>query len=504
METGSGGSFEDLSLVESVSAVGPLGLGEVRVGVRAAGLNFRDVLISLGMVPGEAFVGTEGAGVVLEVGPGVEGLAVGDRVMGMLVRGFGPVAVTDRRSLVKMSDGWSFAQAASIPTVFLTAYYGLVDIAGLGSGDRVLVHAAAGGVGMAAVQIAQHLGAEVFATASQGKWESLRALGLDESRIASSRTLEFKDRFLEQTDGEGVDVVLNSLANEFVDASFELLVREGRFVEMGKTDIRDRDEVATDHPGVGYTAFDLREAGHDRVQQILCELVGLFERGVLEPLPVSAWDVRRAPEAFRFMSQARHTGKIVLTLPAPIEAQGTVLITGGTGGLGSLVARHLVVESGVRSLVLVTRRGLDAPGAPELQTELESLGASVRVVACDVSDRDAVRGLLEQVPTEFPLRGIVHAAGALDDGVIGSLTEERVDRVFAPKVDAAWHLHELTSHLDLSMFVLFSSAAATMGSPGQGNYAAANSFLDALAEYRRAHGLAGASIAWGYGSRPAR
>jgi NAD(P)-dependent dehydrogenase (short-subunit alcohol dehydrogenase family)/acyl carrier protein len=177
---------------------------------------------------------------------------------------------------------------------------------------------------------------------------------------------------------------------------------------------------------------------------------------------------------------------------------GSVLITGGTGGLGALLATHLVTEHGVASLILASRRGLDAPGAAELQRELEQLGSRVLVVACDVSDREALRGLLEQVPAEFPLRGVVHAAGALDDGVIGSLTSERVERVFAPKVDAAWHLHELTGHMDLSMFVLFSSAAATMGSPGQGNYAAANAFLDALAAHRRAHHLPGISIAWGY------
>jgi polyketide synthase 12 len=175
-----------------------------------------------------------------------------------------------------------------------------------------------------------------------------------------------------------------------------------------------------------------------------------------------------------------------------------VLITGGTGGLGGLVARRLAVEHGVASLLLASRRGIEAPGATELQQELESLGARVGIVACDVSDREAVRALLEQVPAEFPLRGVVHAAGALDDGVIGSLTAERVERVLAPKAKAAWHLHELTQDLSLPMFVLFSSAAGSLGSPGQGNYAAANSFLDSLAAYRRARGLAGSSIAWGY------
>ena len=208
----------------------------------------------------------------------------------------------------------------------------MVDLAGLKAGERVLVHAATGGVGMAAVQIAKYLGAEVFATASPGKWDTLRALGVEESHIASSRTLEFKERFLGQTDGSGVDVVLDSLAGEFVDASLGLLVNGGRFIEMGKADVRDPEGVAEECPGVSYRAFDLLEAGLDRVQEMFCELCALIEHGELRELPVISWDMRRAPEAFRFMSQARHVGKIVLTAPRGIDPQGTVLVTAAPGG----------------------------------------------------------------------------------------------------------------------------------------------------------------------------
>ena len=498
LAAGVGGSLEDLSLVSSPEAGEPLGFGRVRVGVRTGGLNFRDVLIALGMYPGEGTVGSEGAGVVLEVGPGVEGLAVGDRVMGLLGSGLGPVSVTDHRLLTVMPEGWSFAQAASVPVVFLTAYYGLVDLAGLRSGERVLVHAATGGVGMAAVQIAEFLGAEVFGTASPPKWQTLRSLGLDEAHIASSRTLEFRERFLDESGGRGMDVVLDCLAGEFVDASLELLPDGGRFIEMGKADIRDREEVADRFQGVSYRAFDLIEAGPERIQEMLGELVGLFESGVLKPLPVRVLDVRRAPEAFRFMSQARHTGKIALSVPSSvIDPDGTVLVTGGTGTLGALVARRLVSGHGVKHLVLASRRGSQAQGADELRAELESCGARVRIAVCDVSDRDDLARLIDSIPKEHPLRGVVHTAGVLDDGVIGSLTPERVERVFAPKADAAWYLHELTQQMDIQAFVLFSSAAGALGSPGQGNYAAANAFLDSLAAHRRAQGLAGSSLAWG-------
>ncbi len=499
LDLGGAGTLDSLDLVPAPQALEPLLPTQVRVQVRAAGVNFRDVMVALGLVPvhDPREMGGEGAGVIVEVGAEVRDLAVGDRVMGLLPTAFGPLSVADERQLVRMPAGWSFAQAASVPIVFLTALYGLVDLAGLQAGERLLVHAAAGGVGMAALQLASHLGVEVLATASPGKWDALRALGCAEQQIASSRTPEFRERFMQATAGEGVDVVLNSLARELVDASLDLLPRGGRFVEMGKTDIRDAGEVARERPGVIYRAFDLPEVEPERLAQMLAELADLFERGVLRPLPVTAWDVRRAPDALRFLSQARHIGKVVLTFPPPSAPEGTVLITGGADGLAGLLARHLVAERGVRSLVLASRRGADAPGAPELRAELESLGAQVVLAACDVAERDEVERLLALVPDELPLAGVVHAAGVLDDGVVGSLTAERLDRVLTPKVHGAWHLHELTKDLDLVDFILFSSAAGTFGGPGQGSYAAANVFLDALAAQRRAQGLPAVSMAWG-------
>jgi polyketide synthase 12 len=350
---------------------------------------------------------------------------------------------------------------------------------------------------MAATQLARHLGAEVFGTASEAKWGTMRELGYDAEHTASSRTLGFEQKFLTATGGRGMNLVLDSLANEFVDASLRLLPNGGHFLEMGKTDVREPARIAADYKGVHYKAFDLMVVDPELIQAMFAKLVKLFEDGALQPLTFSSWDIRKAPEAFRYVSQAKHVGKVVFELPHGFDPDGTVLITGGTGALGSMVARHLIERHGARHLLLVSRQGEDSPSAKRLSVELELLGAEVTLAACDAADLEGMRRVLDRISAKHPLTAVFHTAGVLDDGVIASLTPERIDKVFRPKVDAARTLHELTAERELGAFVLFSSIVGVMGNAGQGSYAAANAYIDALAARRQASGLPAISLAWG-------
>ncbi|MBO2456939.1 type I polyketide synthase [Actinomadura violacea] len=470
------GTLDGLALVPCPEAAAPLEPGQVRVAVRAAGVNFTDVLVGLAMVPGAAEMGSEIAGVVLETGPGVTGTAAGDRVLGTVSGGFGPVTVADARLLARFPESWSFAEAASVPMAAAAAWYALVDLAEARPGGRLLVHEAAEAVGMAAVAIGRHLGLEVFGTADPAKHGALVSLGLGADHVASSRTAEFEEAFLASTGGAGMDIVLNALAGELTDASLRLLPRGGTFLELGKTDVRDADRVAADHPGVTYRPFDTGDAGRERFGEILAHTVALLAAGDLPMVPVRAWDVRRAPEAFRYLSQGRHVGKIVLTVPpdpAAPRKPGTVLVSGGRA---APLARPLASTGRAARLVLACREGPAATGLPHLAADMAASGTAVQVTACDPADRDALAALLTNA--EAPLTGVVHAA-------------DRPTGAVDPVDETAWNLHALTRGNDLELFVLVTSAGETIGG-GDGTAACA----EALAAQRRSAGLPATALVW--------
>ncbi len=486
--------------------------GEVEIEVKAAALNFRDVLISLGMLreyyaaslgiehAADVRLGFDCAGVIVAVGEGVSAFKVGDEVVAAHPGIFASHATLSHEVVAHKPSDMDFEAAAGLPTAFLTAYLGLHAMAQLKRGERVLIHSGAGGVGQAAIQWAQHVGAEIFVTASPGKWTFLQAQGV--AHVMNSRTLDFADEVMRLTGGEGVDVVLNSLSREVSEKSLALLRPGGRFVEIGKLGVLEPEHVARNRPDVAYHTFDLNlllTSDPTVVPNTLSVLRPLFEQGKLRPLPQTVFPVQEVVAAYRYVQQARQIGKVVLQFggpPAPaVRADGSYLITGGLGALGLAVAGQLV-RAGARHLVLAGRRAESGAGAAAVAA-LRAAGAAVHVVPADVAEGEAVAQLLAVCQGAAPLRGIVHAAGVLDDGVVERQTAARVARVLAPKVRGAWHLHAQTAGLPLDFFVCFSSMASLVGSPGQSSYAAANAFLDGLAHHRRAAGLPGLSINWG-------
>ncbi len=481
--------------------------GEVEIQVYTTGLNFRDVLNALDLYPGtQRPLGMECAGRIVAVGAGVTRWRVGDEVVAFAIGSFRSFVTTRSDWVALKPEQLSFEEAATIPIPYMTAYYSLHHLAKIKAGDRVLIHAAAGGVGLAAVLLAQRAGAEVFATAgSQAKRDFLRSLGVQ--HLMDSRSLDFASQVMDCTGGRGVDIVLNSLSGEFIAKSLSVLATGGRFVEIGKIGIWDQTQVEQSTRDASYFVFDLgREARSNSAEigEMLCALMEEFRQGILRPLPHRVFPIQEAISAFRTMALAKHTGRIVLTwqqrrmetYTGGFHADRTYLITGGRGGLGLQLAQWMV-EHGARHLVLV---GRSAPTEAVRRTvgELEQAGARIMFAQADVSQAEQVADVLTEIARSMPpLRGIVHAAGLLDDGVLARQNWERFARVLAPKVQGAWNLHTLTLSIPLDFFILFSSTAALLGSPGQGNYAAANAFLDGLAHYRRAQGLPSISINWG-------
>ncbi|MFV8315907.1 sulfolipid-1 biosynthesis phthioceranic/hydroxyphthioceranic acid synthase [Mycobacterium sp. 23] len=495
------------------------GPGEVEVAVGASSINFADVLVTFGRYQTadgqQPQLGTDFAGVVTAVGPDVTDLKVGDRVGGLSASGCWATFVTcDARLATPIPDALTDAQAAAITTASATAWYGLQDLARIRAGDKVLIHSATGGVGQAAIAIARAAGAQIYATAgSESRRELLRDMGIE--HVYDSRSVKFAEQIRNDTDGYGVDIVLNSVFGAAQLAGIKLLARGGQFVEIGKRDIYGDTKLGL-YPfrqNLSFHGLDLgllSATDPGAVRELLTTVYNASAEGVL-PIPEStSYPLADAATAIRVMGAAEHTGKLILEVPhagrssvvlPPEQSQafrsdGAYIITGGLGGLGLFLAEKMAAAGAGR--IVLSSRSAPSEKASETIELIRSIGSDVVVECGDIAEAGTAPRLVSAATaTGLPLRGILHGAAVVEDATLPNITDELIQRDWAPKVDGAWHLHEATQGHELDWFCSFSSAAALVGSPGQGAYAAANSWLDAFTHWRRAQGLPATSIAWG-------
>jgi acyl transferase domain-containing protein/NADPH:quinone reductase-like Zn-dependent oxidoreductase/surfactin synthase thioesterase subunit len=496
-----------------------LGEDEVEIAVQAAGLNFKDIMNAMGILSEQAAagglasnrLGLEVAGRLMRVGARIKHVLAGDEVIARVSDGFSGRVIAPGHCVVKKPAGLTPQEAASVPVVFITAWYALCQLARMARGETVLIHSAAGGVGGAAIQLAQRAGAIVIATAgTKEKRAYLRQLGIQ--HVFDSRSLDFYNQVMEVTAGRGVDVVLNSLTGRFIAQSLKCLAPFGRFVELGKADIYRNGKLNLERLGenISYFVVDVDRLAAQKPElhrQILTEVVGLFERGELKPLEITEFPISKLPAAMKFMTRAAYRGKIVLnmendrvrTLPPKAVAfrpDRCYLITGGAGGFGLEVARWMA-SRGARHLVLLSRSGCKSAADRAAVEAMQDQGVRVVMAQADLTNPDAVEQIVKRFDSDLPpLAGVIHGAAILDDASLSTMDMARFERVFDPKALGAWHLHQATlaAGINLDFFLMLSSISSVLGLNGQVNYAAANFFQDSLAQYRRQRGLPATSI----------
>jgi len=506
--------FEPLDRVEP-------GAGEVEIRIHQSALNYKDLLKVDGRIHPGAYedtfngsdFGMECAGVVVRSGPGGR-FQPGDRVVAILRRGFRTYATIPENFAISLPGGLGM-EAAAIPVVYLAAYYGLARIARLQAGERVLIHHATGGLGLAAIEIARWIGAEIFATAgSDEKQEHLRRLGI--RQVFSSRTLDFGQQIRAATENEGIDVVIGAQTGQAMHVSLSLLRTGGRYVEIGKKDIAEDNGLPLRpfNRNVIFASVDMDRLAKERpemTRELLKTIFDHFARGDFQPGPVRVFPAAQVREAFEEMARSRHIGKLavdfsqgevdVVAEPRAeqvIRRDGCYIITGGTSGFGAATARWLA-SRGAGRIVLASRSGDRAPGVADAVRLLETLGAEVEVCAVDVADPAQVRSLVERCRSgSFVLRGVIHGAMVLDDAMMRDLTAARFRKVFLPKVAGALNFADALAEVSgLEFLVFYSSISALIGNRGQTGYVAANAALDGFARHLRARGMPAISINWG-------
>jgi phthiocerol/phenolphthiocerol synthesis type-I polyketide synthase C len=507
----------DALRVHAVKRIPP-GADQVEVRVVAAGLNFSDVLKAMGVYPGldgaAPVIGGECVGFVTAVGAGVDSVEVGQRVIAFGPGTFGSHLTTLADLVVPVPDALPEGEAAAFGIAYLTAWHSLCEVGRLSPGERVLIHSATGGVGLAAVSIAKMIGARIYTTAgSDAKREMLSGLGVE--YVGNSRGVDFADEILDVTDGYGVDLILNSLPGEAIQRGVQILAPGGRFVELGKKDVYADANLglAALAKSASFAVVDLDlnlKLQPARYRHLLQHILGHVSDGKLQVPPVTEFNLHNAVDAFRLMASGRHTGKIVVSIPVDgsieavaslppqplVSSDGGYLIVGGMGGLGFVVAQWLV-EQGA-GLVVLNGRSAPSDDVRAAIAEMNAAGCRIEVVTGDIADPGTAGRLVQAVEDAgFRLAGVLHSAMVLDDEVVLNLSDSAALRVFTPKVTGSWRLHQATAHLDVDWWLTFSSVASLLGAPGQGAYAAANSWVDGLVAYRRSLGLPAVGINWG-------
>lgn len=498
--------------------VAPFALGdiEVEIDVKAAGLNFKDVLNLNGLLSEESVVGglvgsqlgLECSGVVSRVGKSVTHVKAGDRVLAFSPNSFAGKVVTPKHCVEKIPEHLSFEEAATITLVYLTAYHCMFNLGQMDEGERLLIHSATGGVGLAAVALAQLRGIEIYATAgTEAKRNLLKKMGV--KYVYDSRDIAFHDEIMRDTNGEGVDLVLNSLSGKAIIQSIKCLRPFGRFVEIGKTDIYNDMSLQLKRFGdnLSYFAVDIDRLMAQRPKKaakLFRSVIELFELKGLKPHPYTSFKINNIRDAIDFIAKGKHIGKVVLSMedqevtaiPAEqiqFSEERSYLITGGASGFGLELAKWMA-EKGAKHLALVSRSGPKSDYDRGWIEQLEKDGVNVMVEKLDLSSLDEVQKVINKVNDVAPLAGIMHGAAVLQDSTIQKMDKALFEKVFVPKAMGAWNLHLASQMLNLDFFISLSSISAVFGLPGQANYSSANNFLDKLVAYRKSKGLRAQSV----------
>nr|ALQ32923.1 putative polyketide synthase [Fusarium redolens] len=503
------GLLKTIRFVDNDEMLNPLGPDEVQIEARAYGVNFKDVLIALGQMPPATQMTGEIAGVITAVGSNVSSHKTGDRVTALFVTPLGNQVRVNSKNVVAVPDSVSFTDAASIPLIFVTAWYCLNQVARLEAGQSVLIHAGSGGVGQAAIQLAQLVGAEVFTTVGSATKKKLiqQRYGLDDDHIFSSRSGNFKKQISDATQGKGVDVVLNSLSGQLLRDSWDCLAPFGTFCEIGKADIIGRGQLnmAKFDKQATFAAVDvfyMHQKRPERVIRGINEVLSMVDQGMLKPVyPVTTFDMSCIEQAFSLMAERKHMGKLVLladektliqaTRPrAPVlrlQQEGTYVIGGGLGDIGKKIGRFLA-EKGAGHIVALTRRDADSvaqqPAIVEFNEVIDKLGGALHIVQCDIADEQSTRNAAAQLVKLSlpPVRGIIQSATVLRDHPWEYMEAADWNESVKPKVHGTLNMKDFFCAPETTdFFVMLSSVASIVGSASQSNYAAGNAFLEAFA-----------------------